>query len=524
MQEIFISYAWEEQSEFIVEKIKEKFNNENIKIIFDKNSIKYKESIRNFMRQIGKGKFVILIISAKYLSSQYCMFELLEVAKNKNFHDRIFPIVLSDSKIHTSIDRLKYIAFWEGKIKELDSAIKKVGGSNLQGIREDIDLFHEIRSAIAKFIDVISDMNTCTPALNKNSLLEIESVISEIYSKIIIENQKKIPEKTGNETYLLCSLGDSSSMVSNYIHKSDLTNNIKNLKIYQILYTDSNLPLQFKISENFILPKNKIKLPYADLYSSVTNEDILEDIFEFKPEICIFLLVNNDYQFNDYIALCSFARKHNSQIVTILVDNKINDTKLDILTRNNKYLYHTDTLCYINLYEVNFIKKKFNLFEFTNKLNSITYNLVYSLTIISSREHGYVNIDEEDIRNTLKGGDYCFFEVVKSSGTNRALEATNIVLESVFNNFPHLTFGEVNSLLLYIESGKIEVRMEEIFTITENLQNSFNESINLIWGNSHNDNIKDDSIHIIVIGSYNLKPKMRHDDSENGTTYEWSLT
>ncbi|MBE5228104.1 MAG: hypothetical protein ACKPGT_08005 [Microcystis sp.] len=42
-----------------------------------------------------------------YPFSCNCMFELIEIAQNGDFYDRIFPIVLTDAKIYNPKDRLK---------------------------------------------------------------------------------------------------------------------------------------------------------------------------------------------------------------------------------------------------------------------------------------------------------------------------------------------------------------------------------------------------------------------------------
>ncbi|MEO5998942.1 MAG: hypothetical protein ABIN89_19385 [Chitinophagaceae bacterium] len=46
------------------------------------------------MKRIGTGKAVVVVIGDRYLKSPYCMFELLEIYRNRDFIDRIFPIVL----------------------------------------------------------------------------------------------------------------------------------------------------------------------------------------------------------------------------------------------------------------------------------------------------------------------------------------------------------------------------------------------------------------------------------------------
>jgi hypothetical protein len=42
-----------------------------------------------------------------YPFSCNCMFELIEIAQNGDFYDRIFPIVLPDAQIYNPKDRLK---------------------------------------------------------------------------------------------------------------------------------------------------------------------------------------------------------------------------------------------------------------------------------------------------------------------------------------------------------------------------------------------------------------------------------
>lgn len=51
------------------------------------------------MERIGRGKGVIVVISEKYLKSENCMFELVQISKHQQFADRIFPIVLNNANI-----------------------------------------------------------------------------------------------------------------------------------------------------------------------------------------------------------------------------------------------------------------------------------------------------------------------------------------------------------------------------------------------------------------------------------------
>ncbi len=168
-KEVFISYAWKGDSEAMANKIDEAFQASEITLIRDKNDLGFKGSIKEFMEQIGKGKAVIVIISDKYLKSENCMFELVEIAANGDYRDRIFPIVLADAEIYKPVKRIRYIQHWEKEIADLDEAMKTVGSANMQGFRESIDLYTQIRNTIAELVEILKDMNTLTPDIHTES-------------------------------------------------------------------------------------------------------------------------------------------------------------------------------------------------------------------------------------------------------------------------------------------------------------------------------------------------------------------
>jgi len=171
-QSIYLSYAWGGESEAYVNRVDAAFQSKGVTIIRDKRNLGYKGLIKQFMEQIGRGKCVITVISDKYLKSSNCMFELVQIAENGNFYDRIFPIVLPDAQIYRPIDRIKYVRHWEDQIKELDAAMREVSSANLQGFREEIDQYTQIRNTIAELTDILKDMNTLTPDMHSDSDFE----------------------------------------------------------------------------------------------------------------------------------------------------------------------------------------------------------------------------------------------------------------------------------------------------------------------------------------------------------------
>jgi len=184
LKEVFVSYAWTDESTAIVDKLQEALKGRDVVLVRDKNDMRYMDSIRDFMKRIGRGKCIVVVLSKKYLESTNCMFEMTEIADRGDIRDRVFPIVLEDAEIYNAIGRLCYIKYWEQKKAELDAEMKGVSGEYLQGIREELDLFAKIRITIAQIVDILSDMNALSPDQHQGSrfgplLRALEARLSE---------------------------------------------------------------------------------------------------------------------------------------------------------------------------------------------------------------------------------------------------------------------------------------------------------------------------------------------------------
>lgn len=161
--EVFVSYAWNNESCAIVDNLQQALDGQGIRLLRDREEVRYKDSIRDFMRRIGKGKCVVVVISEKYLKSENCMFEMVEIAKAEGLRERIFPIVLGDANIYKATGRIRYVKHWEDEIHELDEALKSVRGDNLNNLQKDLNLYSEIRRLFDRITDTLRDMNALTP-------------------------------------------------------------------------------------------------------------------------------------------------------------------------------------------------------------------------------------------------------------------------------------------------------------------------------------------------------------------------
>ena len=176
--EVFVSYAWNDESRAIVDRLQHALAQQNIRLLRDREEVRYKDSIREFMRRLGRGKCIVVIISEKYLKSENCMFELIEVIRNTAFRERIFPIVLSDANIYKAVGCIKYVQHWENEIKELDAGLKTVRADNLVKLQENLNTYSEIRRMFDDIAERLRDMNALTPEQHQNS--DFEQLINNI--------------------------------------------------------------------------------------------------------------------------------------------------------------------------------------------------------------------------------------------------------------------------------------------------------------------------------------------------------
>ncbi len=180
MNNIYISYAWKDNKsalgqsrEALVDRICDKLNELGYKIVRDKATLTLGDSIREFMHEIGKGNYVIVVLSDKYLRSEYCMFEAVEIIRSKGYEQRVFPIVLSDADIYSHDGQFAYVEHWrqqKRKIQEMvDGILDREDDFALMGVAKKI---YEIADGIDDFVNFISDKLSINPETNFDGFIE----------------------------------------------------------------------------------------------------------------------------------------------------------------------------------------------------------------------------------------------------------------------------------------------------------------------------------------------------------------
>jgi cell division protein FtsZ len=112
---------------------------------------------------------------------------------------------------------------------------------------------------------------------------------------------------------------------------------------------------------------------------------------------------------------------------------------------------------------------------------------------------GYVNVDFEDVNTTMRGSGVAIMGTACVEGDNRAFRAADEALRSPLLEDNDI-FGAKN-ILVNITSGAKEATMDEIFEITQFVQEKAGENANLIWGNCFDERLGDKlAVTIIATG------------------------
>ena len=172
---VFLSYCSADDD--IVDILDDKLLNQfkgNVTISRYKRDVKYRDSFKQFMDSLKNHNFIIAVISAKYLKSRACMYEVSELISLPDFQDRLLFIVLSDddkkyyqlcpaesiaANIYDPLGRNEYILYWKNKYEELYTQRMLIGSTTISKDLEDS--IYETKMIldrdIQKFLSYIAD-------------------------------------------------------------------------------------------------------------------------------------------------------------------------------------------------------------------------------------------------------------------------------------------------------------------------------------------------------------------------------
>ena len=154
---IFLSYNWHDKE--IADKIDKHLSGlPGITVKRDIRDIGPWKSIRKFMEGIRQQDYAVLIISGLYLKSKNCMFEVMEIMKEQQYRERIFPAVV-EYGIYDPLTRAEYIKYWQHECDKLEASLKGLEPEYISGLAADLRQYKSIASSIEEFLNMVADMN-----------------------------------------------------------------------------------------------------------------------------------------------------------------------------------------------------------------------------------------------------------------------------------------------------------------------------------------------------------------------------
>lgn len=201
--QVYASYAWkvEEQTQ-ILDKLTTVCQSHNIRILRDKDEIGYRESIQAYMSQLVASDAIILVLSDAYFKSQYCMYELCEIYKRKDFLKRVYPIVIDGTRFHKANERIPYIRHWEQEVAELNDGLKSIRTGNMSAASlAEIKEYEDFARMIDNLLVALGDMSALTQDVHVNS--DFQELIKKLQASIVVSASSDEDENKNNKECML---------------------------------------------------------------------------------------------------------------------------------------------------------------------------------------------------------------------------------------------------------------------------------------------------------------------------------
>ncbi len=128
--EVYLSYNWrrDDHSPLVEGLCNALWRRDGIRVIRERNELHWGDSIHRFMQQLAAGRCVLVILSAEYLRSPFCMTELHGIwrasgERDEAFRRRIVPLVQDDLRLRSLPDRVAHLEHWRRECERLDAQL-----------------------------------------------------------------------------------------------------------------------------------------------------------------------------------------------------------------------------------------------------------------------------------------------------------------------------------------------------------------------------------------------------------------
>lgn len=198
LKKVYISYKHDENYNGAMEAIKRGLEKNDIYYSIDVQDIKYRDDIVKYEKEIGSADKVIMFITAPYLKSIDCMFEMTEIFKNSDVRNRVFPVV-DLQPIPRNRNGLKEIKdFWlKQKVNASVQMQTEFGCSDY--VINELSKINAIIKALDEFWDYLVRINTGS----------FKDLLSNDAALLMEEIQRVTARKTAELDERIVSMGEN---------------------------------------------------------------------------------------------------------------------------------------------------------------------------------------------------------------------------------------------------------------------------------------------------------------------------
>lgn len=157
-KEIYVSYSWANSED--MDKICNALDANGIPYKRDIEDCGYRQNIKKFEEEIGRGNVIIAIIDEKYIKSIHCMYEMSSMVENGYIEERLFPVVSIDKRDAEAC--AEFLDYWCLEYKKRKDLLDRVQAGNARSIIDEMSYCDSIVMEFTKFWTYIQKHNTLT--------------------------------------------------------------------------------------------------------------------------------------------------------------------------------------------------------------------------------------------------------------------------------------------------------------------------------------------------------------------------
>jgi len=200
-------------------------------------------------------------------------------------------------------------------------------------------------------------------------------------------------------------------------------------------------------------------------------------------------------------------------IVTIPFDFEGKKRKIQAEAGLDEMRKQVDTLLVISNEKLREIGGNLSLSTAFNMADDVLTTAAKSIAEIITMP-GYVNVDFADVRTVMSDSGNAIMGSAKASGENRA----QLAVESAMSS-PLLNDNDIKGarhVLLYISTGNVELKMDEVTVITDYVQEEAGMTAEIIWGTGTDETLGDDICVTVIATGFQSgsKPNVEKEKKE----------